>query len=104
MSCTTVSSSGLSQMVRKCWPFTFTRCDYDLCRSTVIHLSLGRGTEMSLALRNSIRWSMGGQGQADRIAQSKYFAAKSCRLSRSTDCPHAADLLLSKLPLRARYV
>src|SRR5580704_8587608 len=50
MSCTTVSSSGLSQMVRKCWPFTFTRCGYDLRISSLAYQSLRRATIASLTL------------------------------------------------------
>jgi hypothetical protein len=44
------------------------------------------------------RSPMGAQGQAGRIAQSRYFAATNCRLSRSTGFPRADDRLLLKLP------
>src|ERR1700756_999621 len=89
MSCTTPSSSGLSQIVRKCWPATFTRCDYDLGpfrklkqpegrlppKFARLSMSIepGRSAREPLLCENPLKRFTAGRERAGRIVQSKYL-------------------------------
>src|SRR5437763_2064259 len=80
MSCTTVSSSGLSQIVRKCWLPTFIRGDYDLTIHFVNRNSLRAG-----CLQDCSSMDVDGVGPSSAL-QKFPFAKLRSRLWEARGC------------------